>query len=1208
PATARLNVQNIGLVKSFSPPSFQAGGTSTLTITLQNPTGQSYTGVSVSDTLPGTVLTIVPGSASTTCGGTVTTTPPTQPRTVTLAGGTIPPSSSPPTPPGTCTITVQVTAPAGTNAQQWTNTIPAGALTTTQGATNVVPATAPIRVYPAGAGVTGSKNFNPPTIAAGGNSRLRINIAAPLDTALTGFSIIDNLPPNVTISNSTPPSFSNCGAGAVLTATTGATFVQLTNGTIAAGTTCQINVWVTSSVPGAHVNTIHPSDITNNENRTLPGDRTATLNVTGTSDMSVSKAFTPPAVSPNGISTLTITLQNTNNLPLVNVSLTDSLPGNTTNGVLLAPTPNASTNCGSGVVTAVPGTQTISMLGGTIPAQVGGVPGICTISVDVQGVGSPATRTNTIPIANVTGTIQGTTTTINPGAPATANLIITNLSIGIVKAFNPVQVFGGAASTMTIQLDNPNNATLTGITFTDNMVLLETGLVIANPANFNTGTCGGTITGSPGATSFTFSGGTLPPGGNCEITLSVTMTVNGNRTNRIPVGAVTTNEGASNIDPAQASLTNLPGASVSKAFAPNPISAGAYSILTITIQNTGNIPLTGMSLTDMLPGSLPAGLAVAGSPAPGPTNSCNGTVTAVPGTQSIQLTGGSLAANSSCDIVVSVTGSTPGNYENCIPVGALTNDQNATNNQAACDTLQVQGQGTSGITKTLVSTSAAHTSGSDVTIGEQVTYQVVVSIAPGTYTNARLIDTLDPGLAFVQCDSIDGGSLTATAGSFASICQNPTTDDAGGGTTADIDRRVTFNFGTLTNNDAQDVPLTLTYAAIVLDIASNVDGVTRNNSALFVTDQGNSGPAQTTVRILEPKLTVDKTADTSFLAIDTEATITLTVAHAANSHLDAFDAELTDPLPTGMDYVPNSLDCTTGAQDPTTCVVDTSNPAQPVVRATWDVFTLNGGTSLIRFRVSGNSSLPVNGSVTNIANLSWTSLPEDNPPPNSFSNPPNPFAVERFFDPGSPIDIYGTSDPFIFNPVGGSPPDPDPDPEDPSRRPRLGGFLIPVTGFAPNQVTVLEGTQPTYTSTGLTIEIPKLKLTVPVMGIPLRRGIWNVNWLWNEAGWLDKTAYPTFPGNSVITGHDVTADGFPGPFARIKQLLPGDYIFVHFNGYRYTYQVMTNKYVAPHDISILRHEEKSWITLVTCDTYDVTTGTYLKRVVVRSVLIDVEEE
>ena len=133
PASATLNVQPINIAKQFNPTSFQAGGTSTLTITLQNPTASTYTGVSLSDTLPvlpNTNLTYVADSASTTCTpGTATNTS----TTVTLTGGTIPPNSS-------CTITVNVTAPSGATAATYTNTIPPGAVTIAShpGATNVV--------------------------------------------------------------------------------------------------------------------------------------------------------------------------------------------------------------------------------------------------------------------------------------------------------------------------------------------------------------------------------------------------------------------------------------------------------------------------------------------------------------------------------------------------------------------------------------------------------------------------------------------------------------------------------------------------------------------------------------------------------------------------------------------------------------------------------------------------------------------------------------------------------------------------------------------------------------------------------------------------------------------------------------------------------------------------------------------------------------
>jgi LPXTG-site transpeptidase (sortase) family protein len=736
PDSARLNVQEIGITKAFSPSSFAAGGTSTLTITLQNPTGSPYTGVSVSDTLPGSVLTVVPGSAATTCGGTVSVTPP---RTVSLTGGTIPAGSV--TSPGTCTITFQVTAPADTPSATYLNTIPANSLTTNQGVSNVRPATASVTI--AGADVTGIKSFSPSTIVPGGNSRLRIEIFAPGDTDLTNFSITDDLPAGLTVSNSTAPATSGCGVTPplVLTATTGATSISLTNGLIPAGQRCRIDVFVTGSTTGVYTNTIPPANITNNENRI-------------------------------------------------------------------------------------------------------------------------------------------------PAGPLTANLTVgdlANLSMAVVKGFNPLTVFGGSASTMSIQLLNSSNVAVIGITLTDNM---PTGMILANPLNFNVGTCGGTLSGTPGANTFSFSGGSLPAGGTCTLTLSVTMTVNGNLTNTIPANAVTTTNGISNPDPAEASLTNLPGASVSKFFSPNPIAAGSYSLLTIRIQNTGNVALSGMGLIDNLPGTLPAGLVIANPPAPAPINICGGTLSAMAGTQIIQLTNGSLAASSSCTIVAAVTGSTPGDYQNTIPAGTLISDQGATNHNSASDTL------------------------------------------------------------VVTANSVGGGG--------------------GGG---------------------------------------------RGRGA-------------------------------------------------------------------------------------------TNTPDEPVA----------------------------------------------------------------------------------------------------------GGFLIPLTGFSPNTVTRLDSSaRPAYDAMSLTMEIPVIKLKTSIAGVQLKKGGWDVSWLRDQAGWLNGTAYPTWKGNSVLTAHVVNADGKPGVFSRLKYLGVGEYIFVYNSGYRYTYKVVSNEFVQPDDITVLRHEEKSYLTLITCDSYDEKTGSYLRRVSVRAVLVDVRE-
>jgi LPXTG-site transpeptidase (sortase) family protein len=171
-----------------------------------------------------------------------------------------------------------------------------------------------------------------------------------------------------------------------------------------------------------------------------------------------------------------------------------------------------------------------------------------------------------------------------------------------------------------------------------------------------------------------------------------------------------------------------------------------------------------------------------------------------------------------------------------------------------------------------------------------------------------------------------------------------------------------------------------------------------------------------------------------------------------------------------------------------------------------------------------------------------------------------------------------------------------------------GGFLIPITGFAPNTVTELNSAaRPAYGTTSLTLEIPSIKVNAPIAGVQLKDGNWDVSWLVDQIGWLDGTAYPTWDGNSVLTAHVVNADGKPGLFSRLNKVQTGDYIFLYQSGYRYTYQIVSNKYVQANDINVLKHEEKATITLITCDTYDEKSASYLRRVVVRAVLVDVSE-
>jgi len=519
------------------------------------------------------------------------------------------------------------------------------------------------------------------------------------------------------------------------------------------------------------------------------------------------------------------------------------------------------------------------------------------------------------------------------------------------------------------------------------------------------------------------------------------------------------------------------------------------------------------------------------------------------------------------------------------------------------------------LTKTITNSNLASTNGTNVAIGEIVTYQASVIIPPGSYTNATLVDTMQRGLAFVGCDTISAAGLTTSiAGGFTTICSTPTTSDAGGGTPMDVDRLVTYDFGSLTNGSQVDQTLTVTYRAIVLDIGTNIDGTNLDNSVVWNSSSGTLGPAQTRAAIVEPDMMIEKTSNVNFVADGSEATFTLTVSHTPTSHSDAYDVVLTDVLPTGLDFVANSLDCDNGEQDPDAglCTYDAGTRT---ISATWSTFTLlpTGDRGIIQFRVVGNASIPANGNVTNTGNVGWSSMPGDQTTPISFTSPPNGFATERHHDPIGLIALYGDSDSLTLTPVGsggqggGGRGGGNNNNSTPSSPASVGAFLIPATGFAPNTETKLDAlNRPFYDSTGLMIEIPVLKVNTSIAGVQLKNGSWDVSWLQNQAGWLNGTAYPTWKGNSVLMGHSTNADGKLGIFSKLKALGVGEYIFVDNSGYRYLYKVVSNKSVLPNDIRVLQHEEKAFLTLITCDKYDAKSSTYQIRIVVRAVLVAVE--
>lgn len=231
-----------------------------------------------------------------------------------------------------------------------------------------------------------------------------------------------------------------------------------------------------------------------------------------------------------------------------------------------------------------------------------------------------------------------------------ANGVAVVLPPAISKSFGDAAVPINSATSLTFTITNPsaNTVALTGVGFTDT---LPPGLVVVSPTPGATSACGGTETIAAG--SITLANATIAAGGNCILSVTV-KGITGGTQNNITTN-VTSNEGGPGSQ-AKASIVVVLPPVISKAFGTAvSVPVGASAALTITVENpNASTNLSEIAFTD----PLPSGLVVANPN--GVTGSCGGTVTALPGSGIITLSGGTLSSAASCTFSVAVLGVSEG--------------------------------------------------------------------------------------------------------------------------------------------------------------------------------------------------------------------------------------------------------------------------------------------------------------------------------------------------------------------------------------------------------------------------------------------------------------------------------------------------------------------------------------------------------------------
>ena len=374
-----------------------------------------------------------------------------------------------------------------------------------------------------------------------------------------------------------------CGPGSSIS---GTNLLVIEGGSLGPGQTCSFPVEVTVPVNaafGPHLNVTSrlTADVNGEPKVGLPATDTLVVEPVAPT---ISKAFTPNAISTGGQSRVTYTIDNTASaIEARDLAFSDVLPealrmvgGDSAPGVAL---PVDTFNCGEGGVFSLSsGTNTFTVSGNAVvPAGT-----ICTISFDVA-------------TSNATAGVYGSTTSeltsslgTSPGASASLTLVAPPV---FTQEFSP-DFNAGQVGILTYTIDNSSSPLdATNLSFSNT---LPDGLILSNPVNFSSTCIGGTASAGPGGSLLSYSNGTVPAGGRCILQVEVTSLEGGTFVNTS--GDLTSSLGNSGPSADTLIVNPIVSVSLSQSESADPVIAGTGG-LTYTVRVTNQGPSTATEIT-----------------------------------------------------------------------------------------------------------------------------------------------------------------------------------------------------------------------------------------------------------------------------------------------------------------------------------------------------------------------------------------------------------------------------------------------------------------------------------------------------------------------------------------------------------------------------------------------------------------------------------